>query len=116
MQSITNKGSDKLKMEDGSYAYLDPSDESSIRHSMESVTNGLKEMMISKVISSTMNDAIKGNDRADRRTLVSNERHTKFNEDTLANRFGISTKMARKTRRSQGATFESILHGRKKFR
>jgi len=44
-----------------------------------------------------MHDAQIGEDKADRRTLISDERHSRINEDTLANRFGISGKTARET-------------------
>ena len=98
LQSLTQEIPDRIKLEDSSYAYVNPSDEESIIHSMDDTSAELKEKLIAKVtISSTMNEAKAGTDVADRRTLVSEERHSKFNEDTLANRFGISGKKARAT-------------------
>ena len=46
-----------------------------------------------------MHEARTGEDKPDRRTLISDERHSRFDEDTLANRFGISSKTARETLR-----------------
>lgn len=98
LQEINGEIPERLRLKDDSYAYLDPSDDSSILHSMNSPTVGMKEMMISEVkVSSTTMQEKNGVDKPDRQTLVSRDRHERINEDTLANRFGISSKKARET-------------------
>ena len=62
-----------IKLEDDSYAYLESADESSIIHSVNGISMGLKEKLVStiEVSISTINDAREGTDGADRCTLVS---------------------------------------------
>ena len=77
MHSITTDVPRVIKLEDDSYAYLDATDDASIMHSMCDTTMGLKEKLISKIlISSTMHNAQIGEDKADCRTLISDERHS----------------------------------------
>ena len=98
LQSLSVEMEDNIKLSDGSYAYLDSSDEVSIMHSMDNTTVNLKEKMIKEVrVASTKYEAQVGEDKATTLTMISNERHLKFDENVLAERFGISNRTARAT-------------------
>ena len=95
LQPINSAIPTKIMMDDSSYAYLDASDEASIMHSMDCTHGELKERLLQSIsVVSSISDDRDGEDKAERRTLISDERHTRITEDTLANRFGISSKMA----------------------
>ena len=49
MQSVSQRVPDKLKIDDGCYAYLDPTGENAILHSMDSTIGELKERLVSSV-------------------------------------------------------------------
>ena len=102
MQSIVQEVPEMVKMDDDSYAYVDSNDEKSILHSMSNLSVELKEKLVSKIkvnINSIGYNSNGGDDRADRNTLISDERHTRISEDSLANKFGCSGKTARETLR-----------------
>ena len=82
-------------MNDGSYAYLDPSSDDSILHSIEPSLVDLKSLMISQVNINSLSN--QDDDVKERRTFVSHDRHVKVSEGLIADRFCIGLKRARAT-------------------
>ena len=74
LQSINSEVPGMVKLEDDSYAYVDASDEDSILHSMSNLSIGLKEKLVSKI--KVLIDSTRSDDKADKNTLISDERHT----------------------------------------
>ena len=66
LQEVNEQIPEKVKMDDGSFAYLDPCDDAAILHSMDDSSTDMKEKMLSNVklssveISSTIHEARRG--------------------------------------------------------
>ena len=97
-------------MDDGGYAYLDPSSDESIMHSIDPLLAYLRGIITSNV-QVRLNAIDTRLDVPRPRTFVSNERHQTINENTLAERFCIGLRQARDTLKAtlQNNTRSAIL-------
>ena len=97
LQSLKMKNPKMLQLDDESFAYLDPTDDEAILHSMKGSPNGLRERIIEKIGVPELEDHHVKTDLPMQRTFVSNERHSQINADMLAEKFGISPSTAKRT-------------------
>lgn len=87
LQELSECIPEKIQMSDDSYAYLDPEDKAVILHSMDGSSINMKEKILFNVninmtkISSTMYDTSIGIDKADRSTLIPEDRHERVSKD-----------------------------------
>mmetsp|Transcript_8019 Transcript_8019/g.11450 ORF Transcript_8019/g.11450 Transcript_8019/m.11450 type:complete len:131 (-) Transcript_8019:540-932(-) len=83
------------------HAYLDPSLDESILHSIHPSITHTRERVISKISIENLTPVEEsGLDVPERRTFVSTNRHVILTSDLLADRFEISPGIARKTLRA----------------
>ena len=103
------------QLDDKTYAYLDPTSDETLLHTIDPTLTNLKELMIQKVRVASIGD---GSDVPSRRTFVSTDRHMKVTEDILCERFGISPARARATLKvtTQRGTRSAILPLSRRYR